>query len=146
MGTGAIAVSNAIVSADMQAADATDRFNIASLIVILTLMLLHDSVATRLGALRWFHLLQSKLPMIVFGYVDEFVPALLKVLSDPSEKVVGFDLKVLAALSSCESPDDESGKEVGAHTALRCHREHCALLTVVLQQMMVPSVIHDHST
>ena len=77
------------------------KFNFASMVVILTLQLLHESVATRMASLEWFHLLHEKLPHAVFQHVDEFLLALLKTLSDPSDKVVSYDLKVLAALSTC---------------------------------------------
>eukprot|EP00037_Helgoeca_nana_P019458 m.190038 g.190038 ORF g.190038 m.190038 type:complete len:727 (-) comp24873_c0_seq1:1284-3464(-) len=76
-----------------------DSFNIASMIIVLTLQLLHDSVATRMASLRWFDLLHSRVPKVIAQHVDEFVPALLKILSDPSEKVVAYALKVMATLS-----------------------------------------------
>jgi vacuole morphology and inheritance protein 14 len=65
------------------------------MIIVLTLQLLHDSVATRMASLRWFDLLHSRVPKVIALHVDEFVPALLKVMSDPSEKVVAYALKVI---------------------------------------------------
>ena len=86
------------------------KFNFASMVVILTLQLLHESVATRMASLEWFHLLHEKLPHAVFQHVDEFLLALLKTLSDPSDKVVSYDLKVLAALSTSTTDDPELKK------------------------------------
>lgn len=62
-----------------------------------------------MASLRWFDLLHSRVPRVIGQHVDEFVPALLKVLSDPSEKVVAYALKVMATLSRVDKTESDSG-------------------------------------
>lgn len=47
----------------------------------------------------------------MFEHVDELAPALLKTLSDVSDKVVKLDLEVLAEMSSTDEGEAEDRRE-----------------------------------
>lgn len=76
------------------------ELDVPSVVTVLTRQLLHDSMPTRITALRWIYHLFTKLPTKMFHHVEELFPLLLKTLSDPSDEVVVLDLKVLAEISS----------------------------------------------
>lgn len=82
-----------------------DPKRLAPLLVVLTLQLINESVATRIAALRWILMLHEKMPDQIYKHTAEFIPALLKSLSDPTDKVVQLDLEVLGKMSICSSED-----------------------------------------
>eukprot|EP01137_Pigoraptor_chileana_P023157 Opistho-2@89009 len=76
------------------------NFSLGPTVNVLALQLLHESVETRIAALRWILMLHVKARRKIFALADEMFPALLKTLSDPADKVVLLDLEVLAEISS----------------------------------------------
>ena len=84
------------------------------LLVAVTLQLLNESVATRLAALRWILMLHEKIPLKIYEHAEEFVPALLKSLSDPTDKVVKLDLEVLGRMSIAA---DDASEELKGHAS-----------------------------
>lgn len=91
--------------------DPMESFDLAPTLHVLTLQLLHDQVPTRLAALRWLLMFRTRLPDKMFASVAEFAPALLKTLSDVSEKVVMLDLEVLAEMSSSQDGEGPERKD-----------------------------------
>ena len=83
-------------------------FDLARVLGVLMLQLLHQSEATRQAALRWFLMLREKLPDKIYEHLGLFAPALLKTLSDPADKVVLLALEVLAELSSADDADADA--------------------------------------
>ncbi|KAI0223142.1 hypothetical protein L0F63_005491 [Massospora cicadina] len=67
---------------------------------LLLLQLLNDHEVTRVESLAWLIMLHSKAPDQLFRPGDGMFPALLRVLSDPSEEVVKRDLQLLAQIST----------------------------------------------
>eukprot|EP00911_Craspedida_sp_UC1_P001520 UC1_evm2s1146 len=94
--------------ADSDGSAEMSAFEIAPTLHVLTLQLLHDAVPTRLAALRWLLMFRQRLPDKMFDSVAEFAPALLKTLSDGSDKVVALDLEVLAEMSSAHAGETGS--------------------------------------
>ncbi|CUT99429.1 protein VAC14 [Echinococcus multilocularis] len=62
----------------------------------------HPSVLTRLAALRWIEVLLSVNPEAVFANSTEFMPLLLKLLSDPAVEVVHSTVSLVGCL--CKHP------------------------------------------
>jgi hypothetical protein len=56
----------------------------------------------------------------MYEHVDELAPALLKSLSDTSDKVVKLDLEVLAELSSADEGESEERQEQADLFFKRC--------------------------
>ncbi|CAD6503120.1 BgTH12-02789 [Blumeria graminis f. sp. triticale] len=77
----------------------------AAAVSSLTLLFLNDHEATRVAALTWLLMLHRKAPRKVICFNDGTFPALLKILSDPSEAVVTRDLQLLSQISK-NSGDD----------------------------------------
>uniref|UniRef100_T1IMF9 Protein VAC14 homolog n=1 Tax=Strigamia maritima TaxID=126957 RepID=T1IMF9_STRMM len=75
------------------------KLDLAPVVDVLTRQLLHTSMQTKLGVLRWIYLFHRKTPNKIFAHVEEIFPVLLKTLSDPSDEVVILNLEVLAEIS-----------------------------------------------
>jgi len=86
-------------------------FDFAPTLNVLSNQLLHEAVNTRLAALQWMLMLRVTMPQQMFEHVDELTPALLKTLSDQSDKVVKVDLEVLALMSSVKSQESPERRE-----------------------------------
>eukprot|EP00053_Salpingoeca_punica_P015814 m.146505 g.146505 ORF g.146505 m.146505 type:complete len:687 (+) comp16809_c0_seq1:187-2247(+) len=93
--------------------DPTDNglegFNLAPTLSVLTLQFLSKSIPTRVASLRWVLKLQRCMPDSIFKHIDEIAPALLRTLSDQTDKVVLLDLEVLAEVST-PSPDGSTAE------------------------------------
>ncbi|XP_064599095.1 LOW QUALITY PROTEIN: protein VAC14 homolog [Liolophura sinensis] len=84
-------------------ADSSDIFiqlEVESVIRVLSKLLDHFSMQTRIAALRWFSHLLLKIPNKTFRYADMIFPLLMKKLCDTSDEVVLLDLEALAEISS----------------------------------------------
>lgn len=77
----------------------------AAAVTSLTVLFLADHEATRVAALTWLIMLHRKAPKKVLAFNDGTFPALLKMLSDPSDAVVTKDLQLLSQISR-NSEDD----------------------------------------
>lgn len=67
---------------------------------VLSKKLSENSVETKVAVLNWISELNSKIPNRMFAHIEELFPLLLRTLSDTSDKVVHFDLKVLSEVIS----------------------------------------------
>ncbi|RUS77339.1 hypothetical protein EGW08_014893 [Elysia chlorotica] len=76
------------------------QLEIPSVIKVLQRLLVHDTIQTRVAALKWFNLLLVKTPNKTFRHIDEFFELLMTTLADPSDDVVLLDLEVLSQISS----------------------------------------------
>ncbi|GFS06659.1 protein VAC14 homolog [Elysia marginata] len=81
-------------------ANAVIQLEIPSVIKVLQRLLVHDTIQTRVAALKWFSLLLVKTPNKTFRHIDEFFELLMTTLADPSDDVVLLDLEVLSQISS----------------------------------------------
>ena len=68
----------------------------------------HQRVPTRLAALGWVLALQKRCGPELKSHIPTLFPVLIKMLTDGSEDVVRFDLKVLSMLSSGDSDSPDS--------------------------------------
>ncbi|KAI7874999.1 ARM repeat-containing protein [Lichtheimia hyalospora FSU 10163] len=77
-----------------------DPFDYQATVSNLRLQFLNENEDTRVAALEWLLMLHGKAPTKILVSDDGTFPALLKTLSDPSDKVVRRDLQLLAQISS----------------------------------------------
>ncbi|XP_013192648.2 protein VAC14 homolog [Amyelois transitella] len=75
---------------------------------VLTNMLHHASVHTKVAALDWFLHLYNKLPVQMYNQTDKVFMSLVGCLTDGSDEVVRRALAVLAEICSCNTDDLES--------------------------------------
>lgn len=83
-----------------KSASSVIQLEIPSVIKVLQRLLVHDTIQTRVAALKWFNLLLVKTPNKTFRHIDEFFELLMTTLADPSDDVVLLDLEVLSQISS----------------------------------------------
>ncbi|GFO32311.1 protein vac14 homolog [Plakobranchus ocellatus] len=76
------------------------QLEIPSVIKVLQRLLGHETIQTRVAALKWFNLLLVKTPNKTFRHIDDFFDLLMTTLADPSDDVVLLDLEVLSQISS----------------------------------------------
>mmetsp|Transcript_717 Transcript_717/g.1057 ORF Transcript_717/g.1057 Transcript_717/m.1057 type:complete len:705 (-) Transcript_717:240-2354(-) len=76
----------------------TEKFAIKSLLNKITTHLVNKYVPTRLASLQWISMMLAKKPDTMFKHLPKLFPSLLDTLSDPDDKVVRLDLKVLARI------------------------------------------------
>ncbi|GFO16656.1 protein vac14 homolog [Plakobranchus ocellatus] len=76
------------------------QLEIPSVIKVLQRLLGHETIQTRVAALKWFNLLLVKTPNKIFRHIDDFFDLLMTTLADPSDDVVLLDLEVLSQISS----------------------------------------------
>ncbi|GFN91814.1 protein vac14 homolog [Plakobranchus ocellatus] len=72
------------------------QLEIPSVIKVLQRLLGHETIQTRVAALKWFNLLLVKTPNKTFRHID----LLMTALADPSDDVVLLDVEVLSQISS----------------------------------------------
>nr|XP_049701355.1 protein VAC14 homolog isoform X2 [Helicoverpa armigera] len=76
-----------------------------ALVGVLTQLLHHSSVHTKVAALDWIHNLYTKLPHQMFLQTDKLFVSVVGSLTDAADDVVRRSLAVLAEVCSCEPPD-----------------------------------------
>mmetsp|Transcript_25432 Transcript_25432/g.61263 ORF Transcript_25432/g.61263 Transcript_25432/m.61263 type:complete len:723 (-) Transcript_25432:110-2278(-) len=75
-----------------------EKFAIKALLNKITMHLNNKFVPTRLASLQWISMMLAKKPDTMFKHLPKLFPSLLDTLSDPDDKVVRLDLKVLARI------------------------------------------------
>ncbi|KAK9497098.1 hypothetical protein O3M35_004475 [Rhynocoris fuscipes] len=89
----------------------SENLDLNSVLEVLQKQLVHTSVNTKVAALKWVYHLHVRIPKRVLTRVDSVFPALLHVLSDPSNEVVQHVLNVIAQIISPENQDSELNDE-----------------------------------
>ena len=75
-------------------------FKLRPLLETLTTELLNkEDVPTKMAALGWINMLMEKRKADMNDYIEDFLPVLLRTLSDPSDAVVLLNLQVLSRIS-----------------------------------------------
>lgn len=80
----------------------SEEFPIESFLKIVSVQFKSDYVDSRIAALSWVSLLHAKGARQQEEFLDDIFPALLQLLSDPSEKVVTLSLEVMARIAANE--------------------------------------------
>jgi vacuole morphology and inheritance protein 14 len=82
--------------------DATesDFFDYESSVKALAVLFLDEHEETRIASLEWLLMLHNRSPKRILSHDETLFPALLKLLSDPSEAVIKRDLQLLAQIST----------------------------------------------
>jgi vacuole morphology and inheritance protein 14 len=81
----------------------TEEINVKSILTAVQAQFSNQRVPTRLAALGWVLALHKRSASDLMNNLSDLFPVLIKMLSDPAEDVVRFDLKVLSVLSSDEA-------------------------------------------
>ncbi|KJE95353.1 HEAT repeat-containing protein [Capsaspora owczarzaki ATCC 30864] len=112
---------------------------------VLTHQFINESVETRVAALRWILMLHSKAPKKIVALVEELFPALLKTLSDFSDKVVLLDLEVLAEITSYSPNENRSTPEATTEYFLNFMRSLLSLFSTdrMLMEKRGPFIIRQ---
>ena len=85
----------------------TEPFDLTPLLHCLTHELVSDHVASRIAALNWIYMLHEKDAKELNKCFEHLVPALLTALSDQSDEVVSFNLRVIARICQDEDQFDK---------------------------------------
>ncbi|XP_050682577.1 protein VAC14 homolog isoform X2 [Leptidea sinapis] len=82
-----------------------DKLNLAAVVEVLTQMLLHNSVHTKVAALDWILHLYNKVPGEMYPLTDAVFSRAMGALSDGTDEVVLGAIAVLAEICSCPADD-----------------------------------------
>ncbi|XP_041984410.1 protein VAC14 homolog isoform X1 [Aricia agestis] len=78
--------------------------NLDAVVGVLTKMLNHNSVHTKVATLDWILHLYTKLPNMMYGQTERVFGGAVGALTDPADDVVRRALAVLAEICSCPAP------------------------------------------
>ncbi|KRZ68337.1 Protein VAC14 -like protein [Trichinella papuae] len=78
--------------------DNSNSFELSAMVEVLLPSLNDGEVSSKIAALKWIHYLYEAMSDKFFIYMEELFPCLLRLLSDPSDEVVAFDVTVLSDL------------------------------------------------
>ncbi|XP_053614567.1 protein VAC14 homolog isoform X2 [Plodia interpunctella] len=91
-----------------EAGEGRDGLQLSAMVDVLTSMLHHAAVQTKVAALHWLLRLYNKLPAQMFEQTDKVFMSLVGSLTDSEDDVVRGALAVLAEICSCNTDDLES--------------------------------------
>lgn len=81
----------------------SETIPVKSILLAILSQVSHQRVPTRLAALGWILALHKRCAPELMSHIPELFPVLIRLLTDASEDVVRYNLKVLSTLSSDES-------------------------------------------